>query len=84
MYLSPQGQARSFRSGTSLRPRRNDMLHGIVRGVLGGVAGLALGIAGAEVLAHLTEWETMISPLVMVVGHRLLGRGRGLLRILPG
>lgn len=29
--------------------------------------GIALGVASAEIIAHFTGWETVISPLVMVV-----------------
>jgi ABC-type antimicrobial peptide transport system permease subunit len=39
----------------------------IVMGILGGIAGLALGITSAKVLASFTGWETQISPLVMLV-----------------
>ncbi len=36
-------------------------------GVLGGVAGLVLGFTSAKVLAHFTGWDTVTSPLVMVI-----------------
>ena len=43
------------------------LVESIVMGVLGGAAGLLFGIASAKMLAHFTGWDTVISPLVMVV-----------------
>ena len=43
------------------------LVESIVLGALGGLAGLALGIGSAELLAGFTGWETEISPLVMIV-----------------
>ena len=48
-------------------------LEELVMGVLGGAAGLVLGITSAKVLAHFTGWETVISPLVMVVAVAFSG-----------
>ena len=36
-------------------------------GILGGLAGLILGITGAKLVGHFTGWETVISPLIMLV-----------------
>ena len=43
------------------------LVESIVMGLLGGVAGLLLGVASAKLLGHFTGWETVISPLVMLV-----------------
>ena len=43
------------------------LVESIVMGVLGGLAGLAVGFIGAKVLGHFTGWETVISPIVMIV-----------------
>jgi putative ABC transport system permease protein len=36
-------------------------------GIAGGIIGLLLGVTSAKVLGHFTGWETVISPLVMIV-----------------
>jgi len=43
------------------------LVESIVMGILGGLAGLILGITGAKLVGHFTGWETVISPIVMVV-----------------
>jgi putative ABC transport system permease protein len=43
------------------------LVESIVMGVLGGIAGLALGVTGAKLVGHFTGWETVISPLIMIV-----------------
>jgi putative ABC transport system permease protein len=43
------------------------LVESIVMGVLGGLAGLILGIAGAKLVGHFTGWETVISPVIMIV-----------------
>ena len=43
------------------------LVESIVMGILGGLAGLALGITGAKLVGHFTGWETVISPLIMLV-----------------
>jgi putative ABC transport system permease protein len=42
------------------------LVESIVMGIAGGVAGLALGYAGAELVGHFTGWATVISPLIML------------------
>jgi putative ABC transport system permease protein len=42
-------------------------------GVVGGLIGLALGVIGSQVLGHFTGWETVISPLLMVVAVMFSG-----------
>jgi putative ABC transport system permease protein len=43
------------------------LVESIVMGVLGGLAGLAVGFIGAKLLGHFTGWETVISPVIMVI-----------------
>jgi putative ABC transport system permease protein len=43
------------------------LVESIVMGVLGGVIGLVTGVVGAKVLGHFTGWETVISPLIMII-----------------
>jgi len=43
------------------------LVESIVMGVLGGAVGLLTGVIGAKVLGHFTGWETVISPVVMLI-----------------
>ncbi len=49
------------------------LVESVVLGSLGGLAGLLAGVAGAKVLGHFTGWETVTSPLVMVVAVGFAG-----------
>jgi putative ABC transport system permease protein len=43
------------------------LVESIVMGVLGGAVGLVLGVVGAKLLGHFTGWDTVISPIIMVI-----------------
>ncbi len=43
------------------------LVESLVMGIAGGLVGLIIGVAGAKVVRHFTGWETVVSPLIMLI-----------------
>jgi putative ABC transport system permease protein len=78
MLVSVTERTREIGIRMAIGARGSDVLtqflvESVVMGILGGVAGLALGVISAKLLGHFTGWETTISPVIMAVAVAFSG-----------
>ena len=58
------------------------IIEALTLSLIGGVAGIIVGISGSKILSVLAGWSTIISPLSILACLRFFGTGRNILWIL--
>ena len=60
------------------------LIEAITLSLIGGLVGIALGVAGSEAISYFAEWRTLVAPESIADRVRLRRGDRDLLRLLPG
>ena len=60
------------------------LVEAVTLSLLGGVTGIAIGVAASVLISYFAKWSTLVSPTAIMLAFVFSGTGRHLLRLLPG